>query len=218
MKNAVRILVVLTFVITSSQYVFAGESSTNNWYTRFGIGYAEQIDNYNEENVGTTEWEFDGGPNFTVSAGYGANFWAVEGEVSYKKMDIDSRIFKPTGTRSNYEGDQDQIAFMLNGFWYPKPEWMVSPYLGAGLGVTRISWNDIRFPGSGSVLDDTDTVFTYQLIVGASYAVSPQLSLEIDYRYFAPDDADIVSAPAGTVGKLADQELNIFGLAVKYKF
>lgn len=218
MKNAIRILAVLTFVITLSQTVFAGESSTNkNWHTRFGIGYTEQIDNYDEVNVGQTEWEFDGGPNFNVSAGYDANFWAVEVEASYKKMDMDSRISKLTGTRLNFEGDQDQIAFMLNGFWYPKPDWTVSPYLGAGLGVTKISWNDIRVSGSSTVLDDSDIVFTYQLIIGASYEVSPQLFLEIDYRYFAPDDAEILSS-TGTTGKLDNQELNIFGLGVKYKF
>lgn len=218
MKNAIRLLVVSTFVITSSQAVFAGESNTDkNWYTRLGIGYADQIDNYNEENIGVTEWEFDGGHNSTISAGYCARFWAVEGEVSYKQMDMDSRVSKATGNRSNYEGDQDQLAVMINGFWHPKPDWTVSPYLGAGLGVTRISWNEVKFPGATTTLDDTDIVFTYQLVIGASYEVSPQLSLEIDYKYFAPDDAEIADSH-GVVGRLADQELNIFGLAVKYKF
>lgn len=219
MKKVFCFFAIFTIVIASSQALFAEEYNINkNLYTRFGIGYADQVDNYDEINIGKTEWEFDSSPNFTISAGYDTNFWALESEISYKKMDIDSRISKTTGSRLNYEGDQDQIAFMLNFFWYPKLDWTVSPYLGAGLGVTRISWNDIRVPGSDSVLDDSDTVFTYQLIIGASYEISSRLLFEIDYRYFAPNDVKIVSMPSKVIGKLDSQELNIWGLAIKYKY
>lgn len=219
MKSAFRILIVLALIMTSYQTLFADELNTDKkWYAKFGVGYAEQVENYDEVNVGATEWDFEGGGNYTIAAGYGADYWAVEGEIAYKILDIDNRVMKATGTETNFEGNQDQIAFMVNVFFYPKPEWTISPYLGAGLGYTSVSWNDIRIPGSNSYLDDSDTVFTYQLIVGASYRISPRFFLEIDYRYFVPDSVEIVSRPGGTVGKLDDQALNIIGLALKFKF
>lgn len=218
MKNAIRIFAVLTLVITSSKNVFAEATSTDsNWYARLGIGYADQIDNYNEVNEAETEWEFDGGPNLTISAGHSSYSWAVEGEVSYKKMDATTDIFTGTSTTLNLKGDQSQLAVMLNGFWYPKPNWKVSPYLGVGLGITRISWNDIRARGTSFRIDDSDNVFTYQLILGGSYKITSQIHLEADYRYFAPDDVE-VTTNMGEVGKFENQELSIFSLALKYKF
>jgi opacity protein-like surface antigen len=218
MKNVIKVFTVLIFVISSRHVVLAEESITKkNWYGRFGMGYAQQIDNYNEVNGGQSAWEFDGGPNFTISTGYDANFWALEGELAYRKMDIGNRISKRKGRRLSYTGDQSQISLMLNGYLYPKSDWTISPYLGIGFGVTKISWNNIRYPRSSSFFDDSDNVFTYQLIIGVSHKITSQLVLEADYRYFVPNDVEITSS-AGAVGKLDNQELNIFGVSIKYKF
>lgn len=219
MKNAIRILVLLTFIITTNQAVFAeGNNTKNKWYARLGAGYAEQIDKYNEMNFGMTEWEFDSGSNLSVSAGRGFNYWAVEAEVSYKQMDAAKDHYKGSIPSINLEGDQTQLSVMLNCFWYPKPNWKVSPYLGAGLGLTKISWNDIRANGMVGGLDDSDTVFTYQLIIGGSINITSKVSLEVDYRYFAPDDIEVEESINEMVGKFDNQELNIFALAIKYSF
>ena len=132
-------------------------------------------------------------------------------------MDANTDFFKTSGTSLNLEGDQSQLAVMFNGFWYPYPNWKMSPYLGAGLGFTKISWNNIRSTDVSGILDDSDNVFTYQLIIGGSYKISSQLSLDVDYRYFAPGDIEIAD-DSGILGKFDNQELNIFALAIKYKF
>ncbi len=106
-------------------------------------------------------------------------------------------------------GDQTLISLMCNGYVYPTPEWIVSPYIGLGLGATEVSWNDV------SGIDDSDTVFTYQVIVGAAYEITKQISLEADYRYFAPSDADIMAGVSA--GNIADQELNVISIYIKHK-
>ena len=209
----------LAFIMAPSQPVFAeGTVSEKNWYGRLGVGFAKQINDYDEVNYGRTEWDFVDGPNFTVSAGYDGKLWALEGEVVYRTMDMDVRVSKGSGTRLKYKGDQSHLALMLNSYFHPRSDWIISPYLGLGIGITKISWNNIiRCTGSRFYIDDSDNVFTYQLIVGGSYKITPQLFLEADYRYYVPDDAEITES-RGSVGKFTNQELNVFGLAIKYKF
>ena len=248
MKNAIRILAVLTLLITSNQNVYghdnsqeiikscpevttvcpdlitsiqnasAGVTRTNNgWYARLGIGYADQIDSSDFVGFGETI-TFNSGTNLTISAGQSFNHWGVEGEVSYKQMDANLAGTKGMPGGMALEGDQTQQAVMVNGFWYPRPDLNVSPYLGVGLGFTTISWDNIRDAGGGSTtLDANDNVFTYQLILGGSFKINPQLYLEVDYRLFAPSDIE-VSNNLGTVAKVDGQELHIFALAIKYRF
>jgi opacity protein-like surface antigen len=204
MKHAMKILAVFVLVITSTQAVFADESSSNgNWYARVGIGYTEQSNHYDKKIFGTTTWDFRDGANFTASTGFDANFWAVEGEVSYKKF----------GTKSNFEGDQTQASVMLNFLLHPKQDWIISPYIGAGLGATQISWNNIKIQDDRFTINDSDIVFTHQFIIGTAYKASSNLFLEIDYRYFRSNSVANFEGRA----KLDHQELNIFGFAVKYK-
>ena len=218
MKSILKCLAVVIFLTSLSHTVFADESSDKkNWYGKFGIGYVEQINDYNEVNIGRTKWDFDSGHNFSISAGYADNYWALEGELAYRSMDMDSRILKSDGSRDDYIGDQTQIALMLNGYLYPQLNWLISPYVGIGFGATKISWNDIKVSGSNSKLDDSDTVFTRQFIVGASYKITPHIILEADYRYYVPDAVEIVESSSGVVGKLDNQELNIIGIFIKYK-
>lgn len=94
------------------------------------------------------------------------------------------------------------------------PDWEISPYVGLGIGSTTISWNDVRPPG-GSAIDDSDVVFSYQLIAGASYKINPHFTVTADYRYFVPGDIEMDMN--GVESKLNNQELNIVGLSLRFK-
>ena len=218
MSRVKIVLIVLVVIVASCYPVFAEESNNENkWYVKSGLGYANQIKNYNEVNFGASEWNFDDGLNMSLSAGYAALYWALEGEFAFRIMHIDHKTLKSSSSKLNYEGDQTQAALMLNGYLFPFPEWIISPYVGGGLGATRISWNEIKVSGSSSSgIDDYDTVFTYQFIIGASYDITPKMTLEADYRYYVPDNAEIKSS-AGSVGEMDNQELNILNLFIKYK-
>jgi opacity protein-like surface antigen len=217
MKKVVSFLIVC-IILAASGYTAHAEKlgKARLWYGKFGMGYVEQVKNYSEVNVGETEWHFDHGFNFNVAVGISLDYLALEGEVSYKKMDIDRRINTNRSPGVRYTGDQTHIAMMANAYLIPKPEWIISPYLGLGIGNAIISWNDIRAPGSSSAIDDTDVVFAYQFIVGASYDITEFFTLQADYRYFVPSDAEIELSD-GTAGKFTDQELNIFNIFLKFK-
>ncbi len=62
------------------------------------------------------------------------------------------------------------------------------PYIGAGIGVSRASAKDVvaTYPGIDSSvrLDDSSTVFVYQLMAGVAYYFNPRSALTVGYRYF----------------------------------
>jgi len=215
MKRVLQILAVLFFLMSSGSTVFADETVKKlTWYGRVSMGYAAQMKKYVEVNRGETEWDFESGMNYGVAAGYTTSYFALEAEFGYRKLDIVRRI-NTGGGSVGYTGDQTQVSLMMNTYFIPKPEWKISPYVGLGMGTTTISWNNVRAPGTPSI-DDRDTVFTYQLIAGASYVINPQFTLVADYRYFVPGDIEL-DLTGGVNGKLTNQELNIIGVALRFK-
>jgi opacity protein-like surface antigen len=215
MEAVMKHVLILFLLASSNPSVFADEAVKKlSWYGRVSMGYAAQMKKYVEVNMGETEWDFESGMNYGVAAGYTVSYFALEGEFAYRKLDIVRRINRSGGS-VGYTGDQTQVSIMMNTYFIPKPDWEISPYLGLGIGTTTISWNDVRAPG-GSSIDDSDTVFTYQLIAGASYKINPQFTLVADYRYFVPGDIEI-DINGRTDGKLVNQELNIISMALRFK-
>lgn len=216
MKYVLTILTVLLLFASSGSRVFADQLVTPiTWYGRVSLGYAEQVNEYVEMNRGDSKWDFDGGINYAVAAGYVIPYFALEGEFAYSKLDIRRRMNTDRSPDVRYTGDQTQVSIMLNGYFIPKPEWKISPHIGLGIGATIISWNDVRIPGGSSVTDDADTVFTYQLIAGASYKINPQFTVVADYRYFVPGDIELDMDEAES--KLNNQELQIVGVSLRFK-
>jgi len=216
MKRFLQILAVIFFLASSSYPVFSDQTITPiTWYGRVSLGIAEQMKEYVEVNRGESKWDFDSGMNYSVAAGYTVPYFALEAEFAYSQLDIRRRINTDRSPDVTYTGDQTQVSLMLNGYFIPKPDWKISPHIGLGIGTTVISWNDVRAPGSSSSTDDTDTVFTYQLIAGASYKINPQFSVVADYRYFVPGDIDLDLD--GTGSQLNNQELQIVGMSLRFK-
>ncbi|WP_156373941.1 MULTISPECIES: outer membrane protein [unclassified Rhizobium] len=104
--------------------------------------------------------------------------------------------------RADYRG----IGLMANGYVDIATLAGFTPYLGAGLGVTRLDWSDVSLttecvPGvvacSGaaaatqSLNGDSSWRFTYALMAGVSYDVTERLKLDLNYRYSQIADGDM---------------------------
>ena len=190
---------------------FSGLSSVDAGYITGGAGLAKPGD-YNEKNFGNTRWAFDDGLNLSFAFGGNVKMFRLEGELSYRKLDFESRTFVPTGTQQRLGGDQTQTQLMFNGIYQIKPEWTVSPFIGVGIGFTRVSWNDVN-----TAIDDSDTVFTYQAILGGSIRVNPNLFIEGKYYYVVPDDVEVTDI-YGITGEMDNQELDIITIGIRYNF
>jgi len=65
-------------------------------------------------------------------------------------------------------------------------------------------------------LDESDTVFAYQMMVGAGYALTKQISLEVEYRYFGTQDPEFDDGLGGTVeAEVSDHNL-LVGLRILF--
>jgi opacity protein-like surface antigen len=107
----------------------------------------------------------------------------------------------------------------------------VTPYIGAGIGFASISVDGLRDDGlnagGASVAfgaDKTTTNFAYAFYAGASFDVTPQVALDLSYRW-----ANLGSAASGAVltydgaagfagHHIKDITSNDVLLGVRYKF
>lgn len=211
--------VLLLFILFSFSSAWAdGSKNTNSWYGKLAAGYVIQIEEYDEVNAGQTAWEFDNGYNGLVSLGREFGSWALEAEISYRKLDADKRRGKISGNLNPLGGDQTQFSGMFNAYYILMPETDISPYFGVGAGATQISWNNVNRIGiTPSGIDDSEVVFTYQLIAGVSFDMSERFSMDLDYRYFRPGAPEFTSV-TGSVAKFEDQHLHIISAGFKIKF
>lgn len=159
----------------------------------------------------TLDVSFDEGLDLGMAVGYGfANNARLEGELSYDSHDIDqTSVF---GMDIDSSGDAESLTFLVNGYYDFANTSSFTPYLSAGLGLSRIEVNDYNFPGSGVPdLNEDDTVFAYQIGTGVAYTATDQIAIDLKYRYWATEDPNF-----GT--KEADVAKHVIFLGLRYYF
>ena len=141
----------------------------------------------------------------------------VEGELGYRKNDLDALdVREPGGLaallppgappaalkgKRPIEGDLQALSFMAN-LWYDIDlEYDMKPYVGAGVGMTRLS---LTAKSSGvTVADDTDTAFAWQIGAGVGYEIGETgdgrpVVLGLDYRFHGGADPTFTGSLTGT--------------------
>lgn len=111
-----------------------------------------------------------------------------------------------TSCAASERADYKAIGIMANGYVDLGTLAGLTPYLGAGLGVTRLRWSEVSLstgclPGAAacsgagaidqSFNGDSSWRLTYALMAGVSYDVTERLKLDIGYRYSQIDDGDM---------------------------
>jgi outer membrane protein OmpA-like peptidoglycan-associated protein len=164
--------------------------------------------------------EFEGGIVVLGSLGYGfGNGLRLELEGSYRSNDVDKVVLG--GVRaSTARGRQETYGIMANvlfdidlglGFMYP--------YIGAGAGVGITEWNGVS-ANNVRLVDDSDTQFAYQGIVGASFPLGGGFAITAEYRFFATLDNEFeIDRRVAARGTLEAENYNhSFLLGLRYAF
>ncbi len=142
---------------------------------------------------------FDSGFAAGARAGYEWGPWRFEEEYAYRSNDLNKfRIgaVPAVGAR----GSRQSHALMTNvlyDFNIPGLAWPVTPHIGAGIGAVDVI-DRARSTNFGTVSHGEDWEFGYQAIAGVRYAVTPNVALDLDYRYLATTDLSlrVPAAPA----------------------
>ncbi len=217
------------------------------WYVRADTGYAVRSDHdgarFRSYDPASGSYEgnafdstrFDGG-DFSGSLGVGYQFNDLlradvtgdffQGDFSGRFASAGPCAGGAAGTGCDYKGSSSFKAgsLMLNGYVDLGTLAGFTPYLGAGIGATRVDWGSVnaaascidgatgcggagaagvRYPG------ENDWRFTYALMAGVSYDVAPNIKVDLGYRFshiaggdmFGYSSADSAAGAAGTMGR-----------------
>ncbi|HEY0013895.1 MAG TPA: OmpA family protein [Allosphingosinicella sp.] len=183
------------------------------WYVGgdFGAMIVEDV----ELDVGATEdaivldheYGFDG----SGFVGYDLGAFRLEAEVAYKKArldEIETVIGLPGATGQGITvaqtfanaggGNTTALSFMVNGMLDFGDDDGISGFVGGGVGIARVNFNNQRqFANQGAFLDDSDTRFAWQVVAGVRQAVSDNVDITVRYRFFNVSDLEMVGFPNG---------------------
>jgi outer membrane protein OmpA-like peptidoglycan-associated protein len=186
------------------------------WYVggEFGAMIVEDIDidSATTDNIITInhEYGYDGG----LFVGYDLGGFRLEAEVAYKKADLSgftNLVVLPGEGPATFPGGRDfaggstsALSFMLNGMLDFGDDDGVSGFVGGGVGMARVKFNNQRvFANTAPFLDDSDSRLAWQLFAGVRQAISDNIDVTVKYRFFNVPDIKLVAVTggAGTVSQ-----------------
>lgn len=180
----------------------------SGWYLRGDVGvginrlsdlrntFTEDVPDFSQEGYSLKESAILG-----VGAGYQINNWFradVTGEyrtpahyAAYENYSGSPNCPTGSGYRcvDGYKGSVSSAVFLINGYVQLGTWYGVTPYVGAGAGVAINMFDGltdygITNPGAyGHASDHTSSHFAYALMAGISYDLTPNLKLDVGYRY-----------------------------------
>jgi opacity protein-like surface antigen len=200
----------------------------SGWYLRGDVGYS--VDTRPNGNVRFRT--FDGAvytdrlsdsadlsDNFSFGVGFGYSFTdMIRADVTLDRLSGDSlwtegyatpcaTFAAGTSCRSEATAEFTAYSALLNGYVDLGTIAGITPYVGAGVGYTYMSWDNTRnayycvdgttacpaatFAGSTTHRGASDWRFTYALMAGASYDLTDILKLDLGYRYRRIDGGDM---------------------------
>ncbi|WP_431284011.1 OmpA family protein [Humitalea sp. 24SJ18S-53] len=164
----------------------------------------------------------------SVGWGFG-NGLRVEGEVSYRRNDLDGTSGFGQSNFSGSEGHRETIGTMVNLLYDFPVNWPVIPYIGIGAGYAWTSQvNAVSISSTGNQFNyrGVNGEFAYQGILGAAFPITavPGLSLTAEYRYFATLDTDVdvkvtqANRPSQFLSGTTDNANNSVLIGLRYAF
>ena len=133
-----------------------------------------------------------------VGASVGVKFleyFRGEIQITYNDTDVDNLSVQ--GEPSTAKGGLSMLAIMANGYVDWDLDVGIIPYVGAGIGYGKADFSARNRSGpTQTEVDDTDSVFVWNVMVGATVPVGQSLEFSLGYRYLASDDLRL----AGRVG------------------
>lgn len=179
------------------------------WYLRGDIGMTNQrvgsLFNvlYNDPGIASVNnvyRDFDSSPLFGIGIGYQFNDWIraditgeYRGSANFKGLDIVTTTV-PNQFTDEYHATKSEWLFLANVYADLGTWWCLTPFVGAGVGMSRITiagFTDINTPLLGVATGETTSKwnFAWALHAGVAYKVNPNFTVELAYRYVNLGDA-----------------------------
>jgi len=119
--------------------------------------------------------------------------WRLEGELSYRKNNIDQVKFRGGGNQK-INGDMRTALFMTNLYYDFNLGWQdLFPFVTAGVGL---AWHNVDIRDGAGMLREVDENaigFAYQVGSGVKYRIAEDMALTGAYHYIGTSDLDVGS-------------------------
>jgi opacity protein-like surface antigen len=170
----------------------------SGWYLRGDIGITNQrVDKLENALLPASTHhvnaEFDSAGLFGIGAGYQFNNWLrfdvtgeYRGNSDFTGLDI-VRVGGSTFT-DEYRAKKSEWLFLANAYLDLGTWWCVTPFVGAGIGVSRVnisSFVDVNTPNLGVAYGATEAKWNlaWALHAGLAFQATNNLAIELAYRY-----------------------------------
>jgi outer membrane protein OmpA-like peptidoglycan-associated protein len=186
-------------------------NATEGWYGRADVGYSFEGESEFTELGSSVSLDHDSDWSQFLGLGYAfENGFRLEGELGHRFNQYAEGDLNDAGF---VDGDVHAWSAMANLFYDFNRGGSIEPYVGVGIGAARL--NSYVTDGADSI-DDSDTVLAYQGLLGVAIGLTERLDLDVGYRYFQADDADLTSSiPTQVDQDYTDQSIT---LGIRYQF
>lgn len=194
MKNNYRLFLVCFFIFALASPLWAQNSGP---YLGLYVGGQFLTPSENSDSLGTFNLEYQAAPSGSVVLGWelepGSNIGEGRVELEYTRRSnrLDQAEF--SDGKVDADGDVTADSLLLNAFGVYRSKSAWTPYLGAGLGIARITAADLTVTGQ-PLSDDDALVFAYQFGAGVDIALTESLTLDLGYRLFSTVKAKLKEA------------------------
>jgi opacity protein-like surface antigen len=196
----------------------APSTKAEDWYVDFFAGTNDTDDTaFNVAEGGVIDTTFDSGLLYGIAVGYRMDSVRIEGELSLRDSDVDSHQLNGSGPLDGPTGEASATTLMANVLYDFNTEGRVSPYIGAGLGFAAVDFEGFGVEAIPDVLNDDDSVFVYQAILGMSAEINDEWDFRADLRYLGSGDPGFeTSAATGAVS--TDADYSTFNITVGFRY
>ena len=186
-------------------------SATGGWYLRGDLGYS--FNRFKRADFDGTRFNGDLKESFVFGGGVGYQI------TDYFRTDLTLDY----STRSKFTTDYDNskmsgLSALANAYVDLANFGGVTPYVGAGLGGTRVKWDDMALTANGNELSgQADWRFTYALMAGASVDLTHNLKLDAGYRFRHVNGGKMFEGDTD-IGAVRDKGMNIHDIRVGLRY
>ena len=156
-----------------------------------------------------TQW----GKGISGAMGYRINHLRMEGELLYAQSNADDIRFATGG--GDLSGYYKMWGGSINAYYDIPTTHKLCPYIGAGLGVTRFSAQEIAL-GTFPPTTGATTVLTYRIMAGVTYPLTRTLTIQAGYRLTGMGHQDYITGGTPLTG--ASLKIHAILVGVQYHF
>ena len=205
--NAISLLAAGSLTLFPGNSIKANEEYPSGMYGTVNLGSAQASD---IEVIGQGTIESESGFTYEGSLGYdfGKRFRV---DVSYTS----STPGFDGAALGIADGEYEVGSIMLNGYLdFPIEDTKWEPFIGIGIGTSEVDVEEICVAAANT--DCTDSVFTFGLTGGVSYALNPSTSILGKVTYLGFDDIDITNL--GQAAQILEAETVSAQIGLKFNF